>query len=255
MLRIKVKRNVLLVAAVAFAASCLCGCVDDAVSAVPEVKIEIVEVTPAAVTFTIKSSDALEGAYVVVEDGKDIPSAADVLTEGTAIDVSVPVTETVEGLSPSTKYHVIAAVAGENGQVVFDVAEAETLEDPAPAPVVLERGSGRIYGTSNNVGVTLRGVVDGIDYELSLDLYDDSCRQTGYLGAGTYELSSGSASGSFNSEYSYLQMDNDQHKFTSGTLEVKITDKEYSFVLDVTLKNGERFIATYDGELEDLPIK
>ena len=105
MLRIKVKRNVLLAAAVAFAASCLCGCVDDAVSAVPEVKIEIVEVTPAAVTFTIKSSDALEGAYVVVEDGKDIPSAADVLTEGTAIDVSVPVTETVEGLSPSTKYH------------------------------------------------------------------------------------------------------------------------------------------------------
>ena len=93
MLRIKVKRNVLLVAAVAFAASCLCGCVDDAVSAVPEVKIEIVEVTPAAVTFTIKSSDALEGAYVVVEDGKDIPSAADVLTEGTAIDVSVPVTD------------------------------------------------------------------------------------------------------------------------------------------------------------------
>ena len=50
-------------------------------------------------------------------------------------------------------------------------------------------------------------------------------------------------------------MDNDQHKFTSGTLEVKIADKEYSFVLDVTLENGERFIATYDGELEDLPIK
>ena len=59
-----------------------------------------------------------------------------------------------------------------------------------------------------------------------------------------------------NSEYSYLQKDNDQYKFVSGTLEVKIVDNTYSLKLNVELNNESgNFVGTFDGTIDDMPIE
>lgn len=135
-------------------------------------------------------------------------------------------------------------------RVEFVPAESEYIVECDP-----DRTSGKQYGSSNNFGVTLRKLQDGIDYEISLDLYDDEGKEKGYLTAGTYTVGNTSTDGSLNYDYSYLQKDNDQYKFSAGTLNVEIESGNYKMRLDVTLSNGERFIATYLGAIDGFEIK
>lgn len=146
----------------------------------------------------------------------------------------------------------MAAVSSTDGQTGIAQQEVTTAEAPV---VVLDRGTAKVYGT-RNIGLTLRGEDSGIDYEISLDLYDDAYAGTGYLTEGTYTVSEGTEDRAMNSEYSYLQKDNDQYKFVSGTLEVKIVDNTYSLKLNVELNNeGGNFVGTFDGTIDDMPIE
>ncbi len=237
--------------------TCAVGCKELAITPGPEVMIEKGEATPSSLTFTVKTKNALECAYSVVKDGEVIPTSEEVLSDGKSVNVLEDVKATVENLIFETKYHIIAAVSGSDGQTASSSIEMATLAEPLPDPVVMERASGKIYGTSNNVGITLRGLVDGVDYEISLDIYDDSCKETHYLGAGTYTVSAATADGSLNSDYSYVQRDNDQFKFASGKLDVEIVGKQYKMTLDVMFSgaDAQRFIATYEGAVDGIDVK
>lgn len=142
------------------------------------------------------------------------------------------------------------AIGTDADRVEFVPAENEYVVVCDP-----ERASGKQYGSSNNFGITLRKLQDGIDYEISLDLYNDAGRDKGYLTAGTYTVGTGFTDGTLNSEYSYVQKDNDQYKFTAGTLNVTTEGNIYKMRLDATLNNGEKFIATYEGAIDGLEIK
>lgn len=249
MLKIKSFGKSLLIAAIALLG--IAGCKkEEQVAPAPELTVELGECTPTSISFTVNATNAIDVAYLVLAADAEVPAESEILTTGTKIEAGAEVT--VESLQANTKYQIAVAASGENNQYTKEVLEAETLEEPA---IALERAEGRIYGTSNNLGVTLRGVVDGIDYEIALDIYDDRCKETGYLGDGIYNLTNDGASGTFHSGYSYLQKDNDHFQFESGTLTVTINGTDYSLLLDAVLVSGETFRASFTGEIDGLPIK
>lgn len=245
----------------AFACLTSCNDDDDANKTLSSPTVSIIaegEPTSESISFVITPGNASACAYTVIEKGTEVPSAETVLDNGTTIDATGPTQVTQDGLIPETIYVVVAAVMSGNGETTSGQLEMTTASEPVPDGIVFdpERGSGRRYGSSNNVGITLRGLVDGIDYEASLDLYDDDVLTLNYLGEGTYTVASTTNDGDMNTEYSYLQKDNDQYHFLSGTLEVSIADGVYSMRLDVELDNeGGRFIGTFNGILDGMPIE
>lgn len=218
----------------------------------PQVSIENGTVTQSAVSFTIHSSDAMKGAYVVVKEGEQLPSADELLASGKAFEVNQKASITEEGLKEGVSYTIMAAVAGEENlkstaQSIIQTAKAPSLEfDPT-------RGSAKIYGTKN-VCITLRTLFEGVDYELQLDIYDHQYAQNKHLSPRTYNVASGTNDGSVSSDTSYLQMGNDQFKLQSGTLEVQIREKKYNLTVKLVLNNGKTFNASFVGELDGMPI-
>ncbi len=85
----------------------------------------------ASLTFSIALTDTERAAYVCLEktDEMTLPSAEEILAEGTAIEESGEAT--VEGLNPSTVY--VIAAAGANGSILsaVDTIEMTTLT-PTP---------------------------------------------------------------------------------------------------------------------------
>lgn len=225
------------------------GCSDSTQDVMPEVTIEKGEVTSDQITFTVTPANATACRYMVIAEGEAVPGADKVLADGKVTDADKPSTVTETGLTSGTAYTVIAAVSSENGNTAMAQEQFTTAEDPA---TVLDRCSFRLYG-SRNVSLTLRGDVEGISYEITLDLYDDSYSEAGRLSAGTYSVSSGTEDKALNSEYSYLQKDNDQYKFESGTLEVSFEGDVYTLMLDVVLTNGGgNFKGKFNGTFEEV---
>ena len=235
----------------------LAGCTEKESEKTPStptvtISIDNEKTTSASIEFTITPTNAEKCSYVVIESTETVPSESDILANGNATDPDKASAISVDGLKSATKYLVMAAVSSTDGQTGIAQQEVTTAEAPV---VVLDRGTAKVYGT-RNIGLTLRGEDSGIDYEISLDLYDDAYAETGYLTEGTYTVSEGTEDRAMNSEYSYLQKDNDQYKFVSGTLEVKIVDNAYSLKLNVELNNeGGNFVGTFDGTIDDMPIK
>lgn len=230
----------------------IAGCTDQ--KSQPSVSVEAGEATASSISFTITPANASKCAYVVLEEGETVPSADEILTNGTAADASSATEVTEEGLNASTSYSVVAAVSGEKGATATASASIKTAEEPAGIIFDPTRGTARVY-KGMNVGLTLRTLLDGIDYELVLDIYDKNVEEKGYLGEGVFEISDGMADGDINREYSRVQLDNDVYTFKSGTLRVKIVDNTYNLRLAVILNNDTEFIATYIGTFEDMPIK
>lgn len=236
-------------AALSCAAVCVLGCTKPAETPAPQVSIEIGETTSTSVSFSVTAENASECAYAVVKSGETVPDAAAILSEGTAVDLSVS-SEIVAGdLESSTTYTVAVAVSSEDGRTALASAEATTAEDPA---LVMDRASGRQYGSSSNFQITLRGTVDGVEYEIAMDLYDDGGKDAGYVTAGTYNIEEGNADGTVDPVYSYVQKDNDQLKFVSGTLEVGIADGAYAIRLNAVLSDDTTLVAAYNGTIEDV---
>ena len=237
-----------------FAMTVNVSCNDDEQVAdpMPEVQITVKEIGYNHISFTVSADNANKGAYLVLSAEEIVPDASRILSEGTRIDFPMETPITVDELISSSSYKIVVAVTSENGNIGFTTAEVKTNDDPA---IVLERATGKHYGNGSNWNMTVRGTVDNIDYEISLDLYDEESISAGYITEGIYMVSSGSDDGSLNSEFSYVQKDNDQYKFVSGTLEVKISGNEYSLRIDAVLNDNSTFIAAYKGVIDNIEIK
>lgn len=241
--------NFSVIAALSCAAMCVFACTKPAEAPAPEVSLEIGGTTSSSITFSVSAENAVKCAYVVVKSGETLPDAAAVLSDGTAVDLSAS-SEIVAGdLEPSTGYTVAAAVSSEDGRTAMSSADAVTEADPA---FVMDRASARQYGSSNNFQITLRGTVDGVEYEIAMDIYDNDGKDAGYVTAGTYNIEEGNADGTVDPAYSYVQKDNDQLKFVSGTLEVGIADGAYAIRLDAVLSDDSTLVAVYNGTIEDI---
>lgn len=232
----------------------LSGCNKSAAPA-PEVSVEIGEVSPTSITFSVSAANAVDASYVLLSGEESVPAAEDILADGIALDLQEASGITADGLVPSTAYTVAVAVSSEDGQTASATATVTTAEDPA---LVFESAEGRHYG-SNNWMISLNSIIGDIEYEIVLDLYDDESLEAGYVTDGIYTLSDGTSDGTVSKEYSYIDWyatdwsSQGQYKFESCTLDVKYTDGVYSLRLDAVLNDGSSFVAKYDGVVDGIP--
>ena len=92
------------------------------------------------------------------------------------------------------------------------------------------------------------------DKTLSLDIYADPDKD--YLPAGTYEVKETTDPGYVSSyRYSTYGYDNGV-QLSSGRVIVAIDDetKAYSFDIDLMLKDGRHLVATYTGDVDNMPV-
>ena len=92
------------------------------------------------------------------------------------------------------------------------------------------------------------------DKTLSLDIYGDP--EMDYLPAGTYEVKETTAPG-YVSAYRYSTYGYDNGvQLASGRVIVAIDDqtKAYSFDIDLMLKDGRHLVATYNGDVDNMPV-
>ena len=232
------------------------GCTRTEQTPEPEVSVEISGTGMDWISFSVTAANASECSYMVVTGDESVPAAADILSGGSVIDLAAGSDFTADGLDPSTSYTVAVAVASEDGKTAVGTASATTAADPA---IVLESATGRQYGSGNNFALTLTGTKDGIEYTVSLDLYDDESRELGYLSAGTWTVADSMDDGSLNSEYSTIDVYNTEdwsnisYKLASGTFEVKISGGEYEMRLDAIAvgKHETGLVFAYRGTVED----
>ena len=98
----------------------------------PTIALEKVGETANTVTFTLKTTDAQETRYMILEDDADMPTLDTILSDGTEVvlDENGSSSVTAEGLEAETEYMVVAAArnitktAGSNTLYVTTTSEA-----------------------------------------------------------------------------------------------------------------------------------
>ena len=98
----------------------------------PTIALEKVGETANTVTFTLKTTDAQEARYMILEDDADMPTLDTILSDGTEVvlDENGSSSVTAEGLEAETEYMVVAAArnitktAGSNTLYVTTTSEA-----------------------------------------------------------------------------------------------------------------------------------
>ncbi len=237
-----------------YGALCLVSCEKESGKAPVLPSLDVTEVVAAesSLTFQISNQNAVKCAFLVVESSEPVPSQEEVLDKGHAIAVNETVACVQDSLLAETAYCIVAVAASED-EMVSQKVDAMTLKTPA-LEFDADRGSAKLYG-KKNVVVTLRTVVEGVDYELQLDMYDDEYMTTGYLTPRKYVVAANMNDGSVNSDGSYLQLDNDQFKFSEGEVEVAVREGKFDFEISLVLSNGKVFKACFLGALDNMLVK
>lgn len=99
----------------------------------------------------------------------------------------------------------------------------------------------------------LKVAVNNWDIEMTLDLRAAPGSKT--LPVGTYTLGSDGAAGTLDSklsEFSCYSINKHSQKFQSATVKVSQKEKVYTFELDFTDSDGERYAGTISGEVKDM---
>lgn len=107
----------------------------------PTVSIEAGSSSPEGISFTVTSTDATSVAWVVVESSEAVPTASEVLANGTAIKANEAVECKAEALKAGTEYRVVAAAQNSAAVVKADALIATQPAggdvpgpDPGPDP-------------------------------------------------------------------------------------------------------------------------
>lgn len=114
----------------------LVGCDPEEKQPDPQIALTSGTATESTLSFTITPKDAKQCAYVWVANGTEVPSAADILAKGTAVDASKESVQTISGLTDNTEYIIVAAVSSGSVQKTSAPLKMKTLERAIEAPVV-----------------------------------------------------------------------------------------------------------------------
>lgn len=100
----------------------------------PTVKVTAGTATETTLAFTIESTEATKVAYLVVE-GSDVPTASEVLANGTEVEVNKSIEVTAEGLTESTTYVIVAAAQNSKAtEKDFIQMTTNATVNPGPDP-------------------------------------------------------------------------------------------------------------------------
>ncbi len=97
----------------------------------PSVEIRPGDSSENSVWFTLVFTDALEGAYMVLPEGGEVPDAAAILKDGSPADVSASDEYGASGLEPGRTYVIVAAASNADGTGEVATAEMETEAGPS----------------------------------------------------------------------------------------------------------------------------
>ena len=225
-----------------------------------QLEVEIVQVTHESMNFRVNSANAEKLAYLVMYASKETPEASYVLLNGEEIEVGSKESIEVTGLECIKEYQLLVVAEGAGQTVMAEPQMFTTKDDPAK---VVEhnytRARGTKYGSSYFMMFSYEDAneEDNFAYNdktLSLDIYADP--EKDYLPAGTYEVKESTEPGCVSSyRYSTYGYDNGV-QLSSGRVIVSIDDetKAYSFDIDLMLKDGRHLIATYNGDVDNMPV-
>ncbi|WP_302289690.1 hypothetical protein [Alistipes finegoldii] len=228
--------------------------------------------TETTLSFHFKLTDAEKAAYVCIEktDNPTIPSAEEILRDGTDLPVSADAAE-IRELKPGTTY--IVAVAASNKTVYSDVKTVEMTTDQAvEGPIMFDRqAAGGYYPTeSSYIGEFLLVLADGETTEaggvyattgagraMSIDLYQmavSNPNTTITLPARDYRYATNKGLTTFDPVKTYCMVNDGKGNITrtdfkAGTISVKKAGSTYTITATLTTTDDEEFTASYEGPL------
>ena len=225
-----------------------------------QLEVEIVQVTHETMNFRVNSANAEKIAYLVLYASKETPEASYVMLNGEQIEPGSKESVEVTGLENSKEYQLVVVAEGAGQRVMAEPEKFTTKDDPKN---LIEhnytRARGTKYGSSYFMMFSYEDAneQDNFAYNdktLSLDIYGDP--EKDYLPAGTYEVKETTDPGYVSSyRYSTYGYDNGV-QLASGRVIVAIDDqtKAYSFDIDLMLKDGRHLVATYNGDVDNMPV-
>lgn len=225
-----------------------------------QLDVEIVQITHESMNFRVNSANAEKIAYLVLYASKQTPEASYVLNNGEELEVGSKESVAVTGLECAKEYQLVVVATGQ-GQTVMAEPEVFTTKDD-PENVVehnYTRARGTKYGSSYFIMFSYEDAneADNFAYNdktLSLDIYGDPNKD--YLPAGTYEVKESTEPDCVSSyRYSTYGYDNGV-QLSSGRVVVSIDEetKAYTFDIDLMLKDGRHLVATYNGDVDGMPV-
>lgn len=242
----------------------------------PTVSIEAGSSSPEGISFTVTSTDATSVAWVVVESSEAVPTASEVLANGTAIKANEAVACKAEALKAGTEYRVVAAAQNSAAVVKADALIATQPAggdvpgpDPDPDPETVKFSAtnfyieyaGTEYSPAHNYWVVLsdNGLTDngGMKEHSTyyfFDLYSSvgAYYEEGVLPNGTYTLDKGTMSANtIAPEYSYHTVTTtaDEAPVYSSYAEAVVVVSDNKIEATIVLEDGTRHEVTYEGSL------
>lgn len=222
--------------------------------------VEIVQYDHEKMNFRVDSANADRIAYLVLYASKGTPEASYVLLNGDEIEVGSKESVEVTGLECAKEYQLVVVAEGVGQTLMAEPVLFTTKDDPSN---VVEHNYTRAraskYGSNCFVMFSYPDAneTDNFAYNdktLCLDFYTEA--EKDYLTAGTYEVKESTDPYSVSSyRYSTYGYDNGV-QLSSGRVIVAIDEetKAYSFDIDLFLKDGRHLVATYNGDVDGMPV-
>lgn len=223
-------------------------------------EVEIVQKDHEKMHFRVKAENAEKIAYVVMPATMKAPEMEYVLQSGEEISVDSRESVEVTDLEVDTEYQLLVAAEGNEQAIMHEAVLFKTDDDPNKViSHEYTRARGTKYGSSYFMMFSYPDAneADNFAYNektLSLDIYADP--EKDYLPAGTYEVKETTDPG-YVSAYRYSTYGYDNGvQLSSGRVIVAIDPdtKAYSFDIDLYLKDGRHLIATYNGDVDNMPV-
>ena len=240
----------------------------------PTVSIEAGSSSPEGISFTVTSTDATSVAWIVVESSEAVPTASEVLANGTAIKANEAVACKAEALKAGTEYRVVAAAQNSAAVVKADALIATQPAggdnpDPDPDPDTVKFSAtsfyveyaGTEYSSAHNYwvvlsdnGMTESGNLKEHSTYYFFDLYSSvgAYYEEGVLPNGTYTLDEGTMrANTINPEYSYYTAtaSADEAPVYGFYAEAVVVVSDNKIEATIIMNDGTRHEVTYEGSL------
>lgn len=228
------------------------------------VSVEVVHVDHESMSFRVNASGASRVAYLVLYASKNTPEASYVLLNGEDVDLSSREAVLVENLECNKEYQLVVVAEGVGTTAMADPVLFTTDDDPANVLTHhYTRAKGTKYGSNYYMMFSYEDPNEAENFgynekTLSLDMYGDPNKD--YLPAGTYPVMDPKDVAEGDNYVSSLRYTNygynDQLRILSGVVVVEIDPdtKAYSFDVDVVLADGRHMKATYNGDVDNMPV-
>lgn len=227
-----------------------------------ELTVEVVQVSHETMNFRFTAANAEKVYYLVMYADREAADAKYVMTNGEEVSADLRESVEVAGLECDKKYQLLVVASGSGQTLMHEPLLFQTEDDPDNViRHEYTRARGSVYSGSAFVQFSYEDAneADNFAYDeqwLGLDFRMADTNE--YLPAGTYAVTTDGAEYTLLSRYSTYGYDAGV-ELDSGTVVVSILDgaekQYYKFEIDVYLKNGRHFVASYEGDVDGMPIK